>query len=88
MNCFILLIMMRDKARYELQMHKAKGGEYKSWLRIYAIKYGDAFVITGGAIKLTNRMEDRPHTKHELYKLQLVKEYLNLGDVEFVYLDI
>ena len=75
------------KASYEHQSLKAYGFEYKSWLRIYAIKHGNTFVITGGAIKLTDTMKERPHTKLELHKLELVKKYLETGDVEFVYLE-
>lgn len=74
---------------YELQALKAYGPLSRSFLRIYAIRYGKSFVITGGAIKLTGKMQDRPHTKTELYKLQLVKNYLSQSEeAEFVYLDI
>lgn len=61
---------------YELQKLKAKGAERKSYLRIYAVKYGDEFVITGGTIKLTEYMGDRPHTKVEINKLDAVVEFL------------
>jgi hypothetical protein len=75
-----------DKPAYERQKLKGK----KSWLRLYAIKYEDFYVITGSAIKLTRTMQERPHTKRELVKLDLVKRYLddesNKGS--FVYLDI
>jgi len=61
----------------ELSKKKAKGLRRKSWLRIYAIKIDtDIFLITGGAIKLTNRMEEREHTKRELAKLQQCKSFL------------
>ena len=41
-------------------------------MRLHAQQY----VITGGAIKLTQEMKDHPDTKLELQKLNMVKEYL------------
>ncbi|MCH6233479.1 hypothetical protein [Cognataquiflexum rubidum] len=75
---------------YELQQLKAYGTLSNSFLRIYAIRYGNSFVITGGAIKLTDQMKDRKHTKEEFYKLEIVRDYLQeKGEKgEFVYLDI
>lgn len=72
---------------YDLQQLKAYGNLSNSFLRIYAIRYGNSHVITGGAIKLTDQMKDRKHTKEELYKLDLVRDYLKEGG-EFVYLEI
>ncbi|MFC0262987.1 hypothetical protein [Fontibacter flavus] len=79
----------KEKA-YLLQALKAYGPQSNSFLRIYAIRYGSSFVITGGAIKLTHQMADRPHTKLELHKLEWVKKYLHEdGETpEFVYLDL
>jgi len=46
-------------------------------LRIYAIKVGDsAYIITGGAIKLTATMQEREHTLAELQKMELVRNHL------------
>jgi hypothetical protein len=75
---------------YELQQLKAYGTHSNSFLRIYAIRYGNSFVITGGAIKLTDQMKDRKHTQKELYKLNMVRDYLQEKgeEGEFVYLDI
>ena len=75
---------------YELQQLKAYGTISNSFLRIYAIRFGNSFVITGGAIKLTDQMKDRKHTKEELYKLDTVRDYLQEKgeEGEFVYLDI
>lgn len=80
----------REKEEYPLQALKAYGTQSNSFLRIYAIRFGTCFVITGGAIKLTHKMEDRPHTKIELYKLEWVQKYLSeKGEApEFVYLDL
>lgn len=74
---------------YDLQSLKAKGAERKSYLRIYAVRYGDEFVITGGTIKLTKYMEDRNHTQLEKHKLDTVVEFLSRNGVEgnIVYLD-
>lgn len=48
---------------------KAYGINYQSWLRIYAIKIGDVYTITGGTIKLTQSMDERRHTLVEIDKL-------------------
>ncbi len=79
-----------EKPRYELQKLKARGQRRKSWLRLYAIKYGDSYVITGGAIKLTDQMKGRPHLQLELNKLEAVRKFQDEeGDGgSFVYLDI
>lgn len=58
---------------------KAKGESVKhsSWLRIYAIKAGEsAYIVTGGAIKLTATMQEREHTLAELQKMEKVRNYL------------
>ena len=56
------------------QLSKAYGTYSKSWLRIYAIRIDEnLFVVTGGAIKLTETMNDRPHLIKELEKLELVQ---------------
>jgi hypothetical protein len=49
----------------------------KSWLRIYALKVNkSSFIITGGAIKLTAKMEEHEITKNELVKLEICRHYL------------
>ncbi|GGD48381.1 hypothetical protein GCM10011514_10540 [Emticicia aquatilis] len=74
--------------------YKAYGTTKSSWLRIYAIKIEDTYIITGGAIKLTGKMQDRLHTQQELDKLQNVASELkrnyftNNSDFDFVYLEI
>jgi hypothetical protein len=53
-------------------MKKAYGSTYNrkiNWLRVYALKIENTFIITGGAIKLTDGMVARNHTKEELEKL-------------------
>lgn len=54
----------------------------QQWLRIYAIKIDDAtFLVTGGAIKLTQTMNERTHTMRELEKLEKCKEFLKRNGV-------
>lgn len=60
-----------------LARKKAYGLRIISWLRIYALKIGkDMYLITGGTIKLTEKMDDRKHTKTELQKIDYCKQYL------------
>ena len=50
---------------------------HSSWLRVYAIRLSTgAYVITGGAIKLTLRMDEREHTRLELEKIERVRNFL------------
>lgn len=56
-----------------LSLHKKK----LKLLRLYAIKIAeDMFVITGGAIKITKKMQDHPMTKEELAKLEQAQSIL------------
>ena len=77
---FISLFKPLDNQQYQfnfLDKKKAYGLQQKSWLRIYALKIGDdMYLITGGAIKLTARMNERNHTKKELGKIDYCKQYL------------
>ncbi len=46
-------------------------------VRLYAIRVDrDCFVITGGALKFTRAMQQRPHTQLELDKLNRISRYL------------
>lgn len=77
----------------QLQQSKAYGPNYKSWLRIYAIRLGSTvFLITGSAIKLTQHISDREHTENELKKLKTAAEFLKnhgiLNEDDFGYLEI
>lgn len=54
-----------------------KSNNRTSWLRIYAIKLTTGvYIITGGAIKLTLKMDEREHTIEELKKLERVRTFL------------
>lgn len=67
-----------------LEKKKAYGKRNKTWLRIYALKVGeDKYIITGGAIKLTDTMQERPHTMRELKKMEICEQFLkNEGIVD------
>ena len=68
---FSELTLGRDKA------YGSGGYRHQSWLRIYAIKIEPGvYLVTGGAIKLTVKMEERSHTLEELAKLERVRNYL------------
>jgi hypothetical protein len=55
----------------------AKQKSKRKWLRLYALRIDtNAFVITGGAIKLILEMKDRSHTAKELDKLEQCRNFL------------
>ncbi len=50
-------------------------------MRLYAIKLiEEVFIITGGAIKMSKRMEHHPCTQKELIKLEQARQYFELND--------
>lgn len=63
---------------YVQLLSKEKGKvNYNTHTRIYGIKIeSDCYIITGGAIKFTQKMQDRHHTKKELQNINQVREYL------------
>lgn len=64
-------LLQKDKARLKNRPI------HSSWLRVYAIRLSTgAYIITGGAIKLTLKMDEREHTKHELEKIEKVRNFL------------
>lgn len=66
-----------DYAQKGLQQVKAKTKIQKKWLRLYAIKIGpNTFIVTGGAIKLAETMNERTHLLKEKQKLDDIKYYL------------
>ncbi len=63
---------------FELSKQKSR----RRWLRLYAIRIDEnVFLITGGAIKLTRTMGERPHTTRELKKLELSKNFLKMNHI-------
>lgn len=73
-------VFEHEKSQYPipvLQKSKVYGDGERSWLRVYALRIdNNLYVITGGAIKLTKTMNDRPHLLAELEKMELVKKWL------------
>jgi hypothetical protein len=66
-----LSLLNKEKAR------PRSSSRHISWLRLYAIKLDDGkFLITGGAIKLTHKMNEREHTAAELRRLDYVRNFL------------
>lgn len=65
--------LMLDKEKARLNKKSA----HQSWLRLYAIRLEKgAFIITGGAIKLTAKMSERSHTLQELENMEKVRNFL------------
>lgn len=55
---------------------KPKRNVKKGLLRIYAIRVDQGiYIITGGAIKIYETMQDAPNTQHELDKLNRLQKY-------------
>jgi hypothetical protein len=75
-----------DFGKYKSFKYKAYGSRRKSWLRIYAIRMAaNIYIVTGGAIKLTQTMQDREHTATELRKMDRCIEFLRevgVDDIE------
>lgn len=83
----------KNDQNFTLQESKAYGTNEKSWLRLYAVRINtDCFVVSGSAIKLTETMNERNHTKIELQKLKITAAYLKenglLEQDDFGYIDI
>ena len=67
----------RQTERDRYQSLKARSYEPEGWLRLYALRtLDDAYIITGGAIKFTHRM-DRPHLQVELDKMAECRRVLS-----------
>ena len=65
------VLLDKEKARVNNRTH------HVSWLRLYAIRLErGSFIITGGAIKLTEKMPEREHTLQELSKMERVRNFL------------
>ena|SRR5690554_4043623 len=65
-----------------LNKSKCYGITPPSWLRLYGLRVEKGvYVITGGAIKLTHRMEEREHTHEELIKLDKGRNFLKENGV-------
>ncbi len=59
-----------------------KGKLIRNRLRLYAIQLEDeCYLITGGAIKMSQKMQDHPDTANELQKMHMVRMYLKNNGV-------
>ena len=59
-----------------------KGKIYKNSLRYYAIKIDEnCYVITGGAIKMSQKMQGHPDTILELHKLLKARAYFEQNEI-------
>ncbi len=75
--------LQEERDRY--QRMKARSYEPNGWLRLYALRtIDDTYIVTGGAIKLTHRME-RPHLQRELEKMAAIRKQMSkyLRDDDF-----
>lgn len=64
------------------ELSPRKGKLSKNKLRIYAFQLDEhSFLITGGAIKMSQKMQDHPDTLRELEKIKRVKQYLTAHGV-------
>lgn len=74
----------------ELEKCKARGIGSRSWLRVYAVRLDvNEFVVSGGAIKLTRTMNERPHLVRELEKLECVRRHVREDqDDEFGFFEL
>jgi hypothetical protein len=85
LNEFFTNLENKEYRSIQLQRQKAK----QNWLRLYALKItqedeDDRYVITGGMIKLTQNMEDKPHGEIELNKINKCRDYLkSIGVYDF-----
>jgi hypothetical protein len=62
---------------------KSKARIRKGWLRLYAIRLAEnCFLVTGGAIKLTQDMK-MGHLEYELKKLEQAKQFLRTNGIDF-----
>lgn len=61
----------------EFSMEKTRLRKKSPMLRIYAVRLAaNVYVVSGGAIKLTNKMNEAIHLEQERTKLEMTKEYL------------
>lgn len=85
LDSLFLPLSQADDRAVELTREKARNWDrerHASWLRVYAIRVEtNVFIITGGAIKLTPTMQDRPHTLEELKKMDRCRELLKTNGV-------
>jgi hypothetical protein len=73
---------LREGDSQTMQLMPQKGKMRRSRLRIYALRITqDRYLITGGAIKMSQKMDGHPNTAEELKKIEKVRNYLISQDV-------
>lgn len=85
--------LQKDDSSFQHVKSKAYGQNNPSWLRLYAVRiHQNLYVVSGGAIKLTAKMNDKPHLVHELKKLEATREYLKevglCGEADYEFIEI
>ncbi len=74
-NLDTLFTPLNKKGNNEPCLYRMK--HRMEWIRIYAIQVESQFyIITGGAIKQSKKMQEHPLTEKELNKMQRVREFL------------
>jgi len=68
--------------RVHVKAYGVSADEKPAMLRMYAVKLGSSYIVTGGAIKLTKSMQERAHTTLELVKLKIVSQYLKENGID------
>lgn len=77
-----------DSKQFNLQhlfkQKSCKQNIKENWLRLYALKVeSNHYIITGGAIKLTKKMQEAQETNKELQKFEFVRNHLiSLGIID------
>jgi hypothetical protein len=72
-------VLQRSKATVEKSISK------KPILRLYAIKYNEnTFILTGGAIKIVEKMDQHPDTKNELNNIEETKKWLSKKGIKII----
>lgn len=78
---FKRLFIPLDDAENHKHLSLRKGKIINNKLRLYAVKLSEeVYIITGGAIKMSQRMEQHPCTLKELSKLFQARQYLEIND--------
>jgi site-specific DNA-adenine methylase len=73
---------LQESERKKPILSLQKGKIRRNQLRLYAVKIdSNCFVITGGAIKMSQRMDEHPDTEIELKKLNAAREYFRRNGV-------
>ncbi len=74
---FVFKPLSEKEQTSHYEADKAYGMYKGSWLRLYAVKIDETtFIVTGSAIKLTQKMQDRQHTILQLERLRKVAKFL------------